>query len=211
MLVPASIAIVLLRVQIVRLVLGSGHFGWGETVLTSQTLGFFALSLVFSGLIPLFSKAFYAVKNTKTPAIYAIITMLVTVGIAMVTSKYFGVAGLALAFSAGSLLNCSLLYYSLAKKIPSIDDPHIWTNLTKIIISSLVMAIAIQITKIAIGTIYDLDRFVEVAAQLIISLGIGAAVYFSITFLLGFRQIDFSKLENLISNLVGGLNGKKNQ
>ena len=58
LLIPLSIIIYLLRAQAIRLILGSGHFNWSDTTATATTLGFFALSLLPQGLIPLFARTF---------------------------------------------------------------------------------------------------------------------------------------------------------
>lgn len=196
-LVPATVGIILLRVQIVRLILGSGHFGWHETVLTAQTLGVFAISLVFSGLVPLFARAFYALQNTKTPTIYSVIGVIVSVIFGLFFSKYFGIAGLAFGFSIGIFVNFVLLYFAIKKHIPDFSSVTIISSLAKIIIATVAMALAIQIAKISVGTIYDLDRFVEVATQVGVSVGIGIAVYFSVTYFLGLNNIKFIKLGRL--------------
>jgi putative peptidoglycan lipid II flippase len=44
--IPISVLIFLLRAQIVRLVLGTGNFGWEETQLTAASLGVFAFSFL---------------------------------------------------------------------------------------------------------------------------------------------------------------------
>lgn len=212
LLVPASVGVILLRIQIVRLVLGSGQFGWEQTVITSQVLGFFALSLVFSGLIPLFSRAFYALHNTRIPTYYAIITVFISIIIGYFATDFLGVSGLALAFSIGSLINCLLLYFALRKKLPEFNETVVWSSLTKIIIASSAMAISIQITKIAIGTLYDLSHFIEVAAQAGIAIAIGGAVYFAVTHVLGLTEVDLFGLNRLLGYFTGGNgeNGKEN-
>ena len=60
LLIPSGIGVILLRAQIVRLILGSGHFGWEQTIETANILGFFAISLFAQGLIPLFARVFYS-------------------------------------------------------------------------------------------------------------------------------------------------------
>lgn len=209
-LLPASIAIILLRIQIVRLVLGSGEFGWAETKLTAQTLGFFAVSVVFSGLQPLFARAYYALQNTRTPAYFSLISVAVSILLGYYFGTAFGVAGLALAFTCGSILNTWLLYNGLKKKLSDLDDEELWSKILKIILGTFAMAVSIQLVKISIGTIYDLDRFHEVAFQAGISVAIGFTTYFATTYILGFKEFQLLGLERLMGVFNGrGQNGGK--
>ena len=65
--IPTSVMIILLRAQIVRLILGTGHFDWQDTRLTFGILGYLAISVFALALVPLLSRAFYAFEDTKTP------------------------------------------------------------------------------------------------------------------------------------------------
>ncbi|MBX4191360.1 MAG: murein biosynthesis integral membrane protein MurJ, partial [Candidatus Doudnabacteria bacterium] len=65
--VPLSIIMLIERAQIVRLVLGIGQgtqFTFANTKVVAQALGLFSISLFAQALIPLFTRAFYAVQNT---------------------------------------------------------------------------------------------------------------------------------------------------
>src|SRR3990167_367772 len=117
LLIPAGIGIILLRAQIVRLILGSGYFGWEETINTANTLGFFAISLFAQGLIAHLARTFYALHNTKIPMIISVVSFAVSIISAFIFSPILGVSGLGLAFSIGSITNLCLLYFIIRKKI----------------------------------------------------------------------------------------------
>jgi putative peptidoglycan lipid II flippase len=65
--VPAIGLLVVLRAQIVRVVLGSGAFDWGDTRLTAAILALLALSLFAQAINLLIVRSFYAGGNTKVP------------------------------------------------------------------------------------------------------------------------------------------------
>lgn len=210
-LIPISVAVILLRIQLVRLILGSGHFGWEQTILTADTLGLFAVSLVFSGLIPLFAKTFYAYKDTKTPTLISIISIAVSITGAIVFSRSMGVVGLALAFSIGSFVNASLLFHFLNRKIDVISEKIIFSQGIKIIIASIVMAISIQWAKTYIGVIFDLHQGTEVLLQFAFASSIGIVAYFIVTWLINLPANKYQPL--LIPQLLLRLtqNVKKNK
>jgi putative peptidoglycan lipid II flippase len=77
--VPIVALFIVLRAQIVRTILGAGHFNWYDTRLTAGCLAIFAASIVFQNLTLLFVRAYYAAGNTKKPFIAKGINALLTV------------------------------------------------------------------------------------------------------------------------------------
>ncbi len=69
--VPVIGLVVVLRAQMVRVVLGSGAFNWGDTRLTAAVLALLTLSLVAQAINLLFVRAFYASGVTRTPLLVA--------------------------------------------------------------------------------------------------------------------------------------------
>lgn len=64
--------IVVLRAHLVRVILGTGAFDWDATRLTAALLALLAVGLVAQGLVLLFSRALYAVRNSWQPLAYQI-------------------------------------------------------------------------------------------------------------------------------------------
>ncbi|MHB1769948.1 MAG: murein biosynthesis integral membrane protein MurJ [Minisyncoccota bacterium] len=62
--------IIVLRAHIVRVILGTGAFGWDATRLTAAILAVLAVGLVAQGLVLLFSRALYAVRQSWRPLFY---------------------------------------------------------------------------------------------------------------------------------------------
>lgn len=64
---PITALFIVLRAQIVRVVLGSGLFGWDDTRLTAAALALFVLSSMFQCLLLLFMRGFYSAGFTRKP------------------------------------------------------------------------------------------------------------------------------------------------
>lgn len=174
--VPMVLGVVLLRAQIVRLILGSGHFGWQQTIDTANTLGYFAIALVFTSTIPLFARAFYALHNTKVPMVATVVTVFLSIIAGSLLSPTMGVVGLALAYSIGSFFNAIILYFVLRTKF-HFDEKGILWFLVKIIIASLIMAVALQEIKFIMAIFVDMHRFWGILTQLLAAT-IGAALVY---------------------------------
>lgn len=64
---PASFLLIILRAQIVRVILGTGAFGWADTRLVAAALALFSVSITSQALNILFVRAFYAAGKTLRP------------------------------------------------------------------------------------------------------------------------------------------------
>lgn len=175
--IPASVMLILLRAQIVRVVLGSGKFDWSDTILTFRTLGYLAISLSAQSLIPLVTRAFYAIQNTKIPFYVALVSEGVNILLAFLLIGKLQIIGLAVAFSVSSVLNVILLIYFLRRRVGSLDERNIFAAAWKICVAAALSGVAVQAVKIFIGTRGELDTFVAIMTQLVVSLATGAGVF----------------------------------
>ncbi|MFH1178530.1 MAG: lipid II flippase MurJ, partial [bacterium] len=75
--------IIVLRAYIVRVILGTGAFDWNATRLSAALLAILAVGLVAQGLILLFSRALYAVRQSWRPLIYQIAGTILTASLAI--------------------------------------------------------------------------------------------------------------------------------
>ncbi|OGZ18913.1 MAG: murein biosynthesis integral membrane protein MurJ [Candidatus Nealsonbacteria bacterium RBG_13_42_11] len=136
--IPLSILIFVFRNQII-LIYKTGRYGEEAASLTAVSLGLFALGIFATTLIPLILRAFFALKDTKTPTIISIGGMILNVflcfGLTHILSfpnvfqnfveRIFGlqgindisVVGLALAFSIDSILQFIFLLIFLFYKL----------------------------------------------------------------------------------------------
>jgi len=188
-LIPSTVIFILLRAQIVRLILGSGKFTWDDTRTTALTLGFLSISIVAQGLIPMLSKAFYALKNTRTPMFISIATMAVSVALAFPLSHSYGIAGLALTFSLGNFFNAIALFYFLQKKYKKVLDRNLLSSYLQVALISLIMGAAIWSSAHLIANYVDMTRFVGVFIQAGSSAFIGVVVFVGLSMLFKLEEM----------------------
>jgi len=79
---PASVLILVLRAQIVRVILGSGNFSWTDTRLTAASLFILSLAVVFQSLFLLLTRSFYAEGETWRPLAINIVSVVLSIGAA---------------------------------------------------------------------------------------------------------------------------------
>ncbi|OIN89485.1 murein biosynthesis integral membrane protein MurJ [Candidatus Berkelbacteria bacterium CG_4_9_14_0_2_um_filter_42_30] len=207
LLAPSTVIFILLRAQIIRLILGSGKFGWSDTKMAALTLGWFSFSLIAQGLIPLFAKAFYARHDTKTPTIISVISIVISVVIAYPLARSMGVAGLALSFSIGSYINAILLYILLRKIFRNIWSWQIVISTLKIFAASVIMAVVVRETGHMLYNYVNMQRFWGVFVQAGIAAVIGLAVYLLLTYILGSQELIWALRRSVNGN--GATKSKK--
>jgi len=175
--VPATAAIILLRAQIVRLLLGAGNFSWSDTALTAACLGFFAISLFAQSLSPILLRAFFALKDTKTPLWISIASLVIYIASALMLVNVMGVLGLALAFSISAVVQAGLLMAGVRHKIGAFGERQIIKQTAKFIIASFIMGLGIYATLYGVANFVNTNTYIGLAIQFVSAVCIGILLY----------------------------------
>lgn len=190
--VPASIALMVLRAQIVRLVYGSGRFDFDDTRYVTSLLGIMAASLFAQALIPLLTRAFYALRITKVPVYISTLAMVLNIGLAFLCSYYLGVVGLALALSIASIVQLALLFFFLSMKVPELEDSAMIRAISRITISALVMGAAMYGTLYGVAAVADGLANQYTVLYFVLQAGlatvVGVATYLALTSRIGVTE-----------------------
>ena len=200
--IPATVLLLALRAQIIRVILGTGQFDWQDTLLTIDTLGFFSISLFAQALIPLLVRVFYARHDAKTPFVIGLAVAGANIWLSIRLAGSLGVAGLALAFSATSVLNLILLWLMLNREIGRMDELKIFIATIKFSLAALAAGLAVQAVKLLVGVNLDLDRFWEIATQGLAAGLVGLLVYLLVCYLLKSEEL-FNFWSSLKRRLAG--------
>ncbi|OGE87662.1 MAG: murein biosynthesis integral membrane protein MurJ [Candidatus Doudnabacteria bacterium RIFCSPLOWO2_02_FULL_49_13] len=202
--IPLSILTLVLRAQIVRLVLGFGqntHFTFADTKIVAEALGLFAVSLFAQALIPLFSRAFYAMHNTVTPVIIGFVVILFNIGTTYYLTRHLGIAGMALAYSMTSVIHLALLVMDLHRRLGNLHDEYLTVNVLKIIIASLLGGIAAYVSLYVVADWVNMRTYWGVLIQGVSSGAAGIVCYLFIGWLLGLSETH--DLVKLLRSVLG--------
>lgn len=159
--IPMTVLIVVLRVPFVRIAFGAKIFSWDATVLTGQVLAALSLGILGQSATQILLRAFYAVKNTKTPLYLSLISVFANVvcSLFFVFILKFNIVGLALSTSFSSFLLAILLYIYLVKNKIFINSHDMYRDATKMILSGLIMAVLTYLPmKILDRLVFDTTR-----------------------------------------------------
>ena len=180
LIIPATLGMLVLRSEIIDVILVSGKFSAEDAKITGTVLGFLLISLFAQSLIPILSRGFYAYHNTKTPVLTGLAGAIVSILGSLIFALYlgFGISGIAIAFSAGAILNFVLLHIYMRKKLDgTILD---WKNISKMIFSGIVMTLVVALARQWIPYVGGLGQKIII---LIAFIAIGMIVYFAMSVL----------------------------
>lgn len=106
---PATAGLIALHEPILIALFQWGVFGADEVSSTRPVIVVFALSIPFYAWATFTTRAFYSLKNTRTPVKVAALAFLINLGLSLLLMRILGVVGLALANVLSSAAHALLL------------------------------------------------------------------------------------------------------
>lgn len=140
---PAAAALLTMSEPIVRVLYERGAFTAGDTQLVAEILAIFGIGLPAFVLIKAFTPGYFAREDTKTPMIFAAISVAVNVSIALWLFPSMGAPGIATASAVAGWVNAVLLLAVLIGRGHWSSDAGLNRRTPRLILASAVMAGAI--------------------------------------------------------------------
>jgi putative peptidoglycan lipid II flippase len=220
--IPIFVVILILRLPIVRLILGPGSnskFGWNDTILTSWILLFLSLSIIGQAILSILIRAFYSLKDTKTPVIVEILTFILNIILALYFVRVFGnfpvisptignifnvnnyihfsskftwkaIGGLGFASGIAVTLNVLVLIYLLGKRLKGFSFKEFYLPAIKKLSSGAFMSVVMYFVYKLLSTIFNTSKTVDVIFLFLITIYIGLSAYFIAAFVLNDSDLD---------------------
>ncbi len=200
---PAAAALAVVPCAIVAALFERGAFTAADTPATAYALGIFAVGLPSFVLIKVFSPAYFAREDTKTPMIYATISLTAnTIGSIALFFVFKAIGwmphlGIAVATTLGGWLNAGLLYATLAKRGYFISDGRLRRVLPRILLSTIVMSVVLWIVADTLGPRFQPPTHeLERALALVLLCGAGFLAYLIAVFATG--ALDSTQLRRFL-------------
>jgi putative peptidoglycan lipid II flippase len=143
-LVPISVALMILRVPVVQLVFERGKFGMDSVLLTAGPLLFFAAALTSLALEIILMRFYFSAQDTLSPAIVGVVCVFVHVGIVVALHNSMQHSSIALATLVSKTAKVLVLYLLLK---PKLGDLRIGENIVfglRLLLAAAGMAIVVQ-------------------------------------------------------------------
>jgi len=140
--VPATVGLIVLATPIVQLLFERGRFLPADTAATASAVRLYAVGLAGYSAVRITSPAFYALSESRTPAIVSGIVILVNIAASLVLVRGLGFAGLALGTSIAAMTNAALLLWLLRARLGGLEDRRLIATLARVTVAAAVMAAA---------------------------------------------------------------------
>jgi putative peptidoglycan lipid II flippase len=189
---PAAVLLLILRLPIVRLAYGTHNFPWPATLATSRVVGIIAVSIAAQAVVQLLIRAFYALKDTRTPFFISLMTMTLYLfaTIIAVFGLHAGVIGMAIVLSATNYIEVVLFILFLNRRVPGFLHKGLWLPQLKMITSSFMMAVFLYLPfRILDELVFHTSRTVELIMLTITTSTIGMLVYLYFSVLFDVREL----------------------
>lgn len=203
---PASVALFVIPREIVGILFERGFFTAKDTIYTAEALRLFALGLPAFVLIKVFSPAYFARQDTKTPMTYAGWSLTAnTIGSVVLffffrSLGWFPHLGIAVATTLGGWMNALLLYKGLKDKNHYVVDQRLKKALPRIFLSSILMGIVLYFSALVMKVIINNIPMTYLHFfALVVLVGTGMLVYFLAIVLTG--AATFQQLRSIIKRI----------
>lgn len=147
------------------------------------------------------NRAFYAIKDTRTPLIAKIISVLLNAILNWLLIGSLQHGGLALATSLSLTASGLYLLIKLQKRIGHLGLMGLGNEAAKAITAGLGMALVCSLALTVAHRFFNPDTFIKKGLYVTILITLGALIYFALSWLLGSQGI--KQLADMVKRLTG--------
>ena len=138
--VPAAAGLALLSGPIVSLLFRHGQVTPDEAHRMGFLLAVMAIALPFFSVVSLMIRAFYAIKDTKTPVRVALVDFVINIVVSLILIRVLGLLGIVLASTTAIIVQAVLLERALVKRLPEMHFAPLIPSVLKVLAAAAVMS-----------------------------------------------------------------------
>ena len=194
LILPAATGLFVLSIPIIALLFENGAFVAADTEITSQALRLYLIGLPFAAIDLLLVYAFYARKDTLTPALIGIVSLVSYLGVALLLFERFGLFSLMVADSVKHFVHASISSLLLRRRLDGFGSQRLAITGFKSALASLIMA---MIALVTLPQLMDVIGSTSVLHELL--LVVICAVLYGGVFLLAARLLKLQELSWLLN------------
>ena len=196
LILPAASGLFVLAIPIIDLLFEHGAFTAADTAITAQALRLYLIGLPFAAIDLLLVYAFYARKDTLTPALIGVVSLIVYMLTALALFEQQGLYSLMIADSVKHLTHALIAGVLLARRMGGFGAQRLGATAFKTLLAALAMAAAAQASLPALTALIGTAGILREALLVMAA----AAVYGSL-FLLLARLLKIEELRWLMTLL----------
>ena len=197
--VPAALAYLVIGRDIVRLVLQHGVAGAESGDLVADVLASFALGLFFFSTFQLLLRAFYAMQDTRTPALVNLGAMVLNIGadLLFVFGFHLGIQGLALGHATSYVFSSAVALLILRRRLGGLEGARVARSLALTLVAGTATALAAWAVARFVGNRLGTATLAAQSVQVLAAVGAGVLVFLGAALILRIEEVDSVKRQIL--------------
>ena len=183
---PATAGLIVLSYPINALLFMHGKFGPLATHEAARAASWYTAGLLFVSLTKLLTPTFFALKDSRTPVIISVSSIIINILLSLMLMRHNGFIGLAAANTFASVINFTLLFIMLRRKLGALEEKIILVSFLKIGLAALIMGFACWGISAYFG---EPRRLWMRLVQVLVSILAGVGVFGAAAHILGVAEI----------------------
>jgi putative peptidoglycan lipid II flippase len=190
--IPSAFGYIAIALPIVRLLFQHGETGASDARLIASALVPFAIALFPFSLFQLLLRAFYAMQDTRTPALINIGAALVSVlvNLALVYGAGLGVQGLALGYAAGYTFASVVSLALIRRRTHGLDGRRTLVTIAKVLVAGACTALAARLAATGVAASISAVGTAGRALQVLAAVAAGVLVFAIAALILRIEDVD---------------------
>jgi putative peptidoglycan lipid II flippase len=191
--VPAALGYLVLARPIIRLLLEHGVFGAGSTDLVTEVLTLFAIGLFPFSTFQLLLRAFYAMQDTRTPALINVAAVGLNTAVNLALFPVLEVQGLALGHALAYTFASVAAAVVIRRRLGGLDGRRVRSGLVRVGVAGALTAGAAWLAARLIGDALGTSSLAEQATQVLGSVAVGLLVFLGSAVALRIEELELLK------------------
>jgi putative peptidoglycan lipid II flippase len=187
--VPAALGYIALAGPIARLVFLHGVTEQPAVITIANILRYFALGLFSFSAFQLLLRAFYAMQDSRTPALVNVASVAVNTAANFVLFHFYGVRGLALGYALAYTFGAVVLVALIRRRLGGLDGRNVVAGIGKVVVAGLATAGAAYGASKLLARVFGTATSLEQAIQVLGSIAIGLIVFVAMALLLRIEDL----------------------
>jgi putative peptidoglycan lipid II flippase len=214
--IPSSIGLIVLSLPIIQVLLEHGRYDLAGAQNAAVALAFFAVGLSGLASVEILTRAFYALRDSRTPAMISIIQFILKIALSLILINaavwgvQWGMAGLALSTSIAGLLEGIVLLTLLQQRIGGLQLHNLAFFTGRVLLASLAMGLIVLIARVLLDALLvttdpnqslGVPGTIAAIVKLTLEIGIGLFIYIRMARLLRIEELNLGPIKRLLDRL----------
>jgi putative peptidoglycan lipid II flippase len=189
---PAAAGLIVLAGPLMALFADYGAVTGADRALLARTLAAFAVGLPFFSAFQLLTRTFYAMHDTRTPALVNCGAAVVNLVAAIVFTfgLGWGVPGLALGHATSYIVGSAVLFWLVHGRLHGADEMRIASTIGRTLVATAATAATAFVVAAGLDTILDVSRPSLRLIQVAASVAAGVLVFLGVALIVRIEEVD---------------------